>query len=300
MSSLKTGRPNGRTGLRAPRFVERSLTIAAFGLAVGAVLVALGIVLDEVLGTIIASLGATLISLAVLSVAYDAYLKDILLGEIYEAIGIHQSLQAIDLRQVAPKDHIDMADVLEGATKITSVPVDPETWSRTDWHHLLKLATDRPMEIVVLLPDQDSPHIDVLAARLGMAREQLADRIAELPDKLGKSWDEKGTTILASKLNIYLYGTVPATGLMVTDSTVVIETPPALSHTPTDRRTLALIFGRRGWQPLVTDFVDDQLFADGRMAESRIPGFSSSVMRPLQASISPDPDAHIPERSDAS
>jgi hypothetical protein len=84
---------------------------------------------------------------------------------------------------------------------------------------------------------------------------------------------------------------VPLVGLLVTDLTITLEIPPALSHTRTDRRTIALVFGRGGWLPLITDFVD------GQLTESRIPDFSESVMRPLKDSVTPDPDE--PDRAQA-
>jgi hypothetical protein len=277
-----------RRSFRAPRYLERSLTIAALLTLIGTALIVTGIAVGDAPGTVVTSLGTIAISVAALSVLYDAFLKDVLLGEIYSAIGIQENFRAVDLLQVGQKDRIDLDDMLAGAAEITAVPVDPETWLHTDWHHLVNQAVGRPTAVTVLLPDHDSPHIDVLAARLGLARDQLATQIAELPDKLGRSWDGKGNAIQHSTLSVYLYGTVPAVGLLVTESTVLVEIPPALQHTPTDRQTLALVFGRGGWLPLVTDFVDDQLFEEGRLAESRIPEFSSSVVRPLPPAVSPD------------
>jgi hypothetical protein len=279
------------TLVRAPRFVERSLTVGALIATVGTVLVAIGVVVGEVLGTVVASLGAILITVAVLTVVYDAFLKDVLLGEIYTAIGVQKNIQALDLRMVVEKNQLDLTQALAGATEITAIPLDPETWSQSDWRHLLDSAAAKAIRIAVYLPNHDSPHIDGLAARLGKDRDELAAHIADLPDELAQSWDEKGLAIRGSRLNVYLYGTVPLVGLLVTDQTITLEVPPALSHTPTDRRTVALVFGRQGWLPLITSFVDEQL------AEARIPGFSESVMRPLKPRVAPEPDE--PDRPQA-
>jgi hypothetical protein len=177
------------TLVRAPRFIERSLTVAALIVTAGTALVAVGVVVGEVLGTVIASLGAILITVAVLSVLYDAFLKDVLLGEVYTAIGIQKNIQAIDLRTVVEKNQLDLAEVLAGATEITVIPLDPESWSQSDWRHLIDCAISRATRIAVYLPNHDSPHIDALATRLGADRDELASHIADLP----MSWDEAGT-----------------------------------------------------------------------------------------------------------
>jgi hypothetical protein len=279
------------TPVRAPRFLERSLTVAALIAIAGTVLVAIGVVVSAVLGTVIASLGAILITVALLSFLYDAFLKDVLLGEVYTAIGIQQSIQAIDLKTVVEKNQLDLAEVLAGATEITAIPLDPEAWSQSDWRHLLDCAASKATRVKVYLPNHDSPHIDALATRLGTDRDELAGHIADLPDELARSWDERGAAIRQSRLNVYLYGTVPLVGLLVTDLSVTLEIPPALSHTRTDRRTIALVCGREGWLPLITGFVDDQL------TEARIPDFSESVMRPLKDRVAPDPEGDEREQA---
>jgi hypothetical protein len=268
--------------LRAPAYVERSGTVAAILSLVGVVILAGGVLVGDVGGTILAAVGTTFLTVAILSIVYDAYLKDVLLGEIYSAMGVQDVVRAVDLEQIVRKDRLDLADFLQGATTITVVPLDPETWSHTDWRQVVDQAVRKSVRVVVLLPDHDSPHIDALAERLGIDHDQLIQQVSELPDKLAASWDVRGSALAHSTLEICLYGAISAVGVVATDNRILLEIPPALKHPAADRSTIAVTFGRGGWSPIVTELVDDQL------SETRIPGFSRSVMRPLENEVSPD------------
>jgi hypothetical protein len=272
------------TLFRAPRYLERSLTVAAFITTLGIALVAVGTIVGEIVGTVLAAIGSILITVALLSVVYDAFLKDVLLGEVYAVMGIQENVQGVDLQEITLKDQIMLPEFLEDATEIKAIPLDPESWVHTDWRHLVEQASRRTVAVSVYIPNHDSPHVDVLAARLRTDRDQLSSQIAELPDRLAESWDENGESLDGSNLDVYLYSTVPTVGLLVTDKNILLEVPPAFSHSIGDRRTVAILFGRDGTLPMISDFVD------GQFTTARIPGFSRSVMRPLKPFVSPDPD----------
>lgn len=258
----------------------------------GIVLVAIGTVLGEILGTVVAAVGSIFITVAVLSVIYDAFLKDVLLGEVYAVMGIQENVQSVDLREITLKDQIMLPEFLEDTEEIKAVPLDPESWIHTDWRHLVERASAQAVTVSVYIPDHDSPHIDVLAARLRTDRHQLSARIAELPDRLAESWDENQGSLYGSTLRVYLYSTVPSVGLLVTDRDILVEVPPAFSHSIGDSHAVAMVFGRNGTLPMISNFVD------GQFVTARIPGFSQSVMRPIKPSISPDPDPSPTERSE--
>jgi hypothetical protein len=274
---------NSSVLIRAPRFLERSITVAALLCLPGILLVAAGVILGDVAGTLIAALGAIIITVALLSVLYDAYLKDVLLGEIYDAMGVAEYVRTLDFQQIARNDQLDVEALVRDTSHITALPLDPLTWMNTQWRILMDRAATSAVDIAVLLPSHDSPHIDVLAERFEVDSETLVKQIADLPDRLGRSWDGKGQALAGSSFRVTLYDTVPTAGLLVTDQSMTIEVPPALSNAAGDRSAVALVFGRKGTSSLITTIVDDQL------APARIPGYSQSVMRPIPADVSPDP-----------
>lgn len=265
------------------------MTVAAVLASLGILVVGVGVYVGDVSGTVIASIGTIFVTVALFSVLYDGFLKDVLLDEIYRALEIEQNVRAIDLREILRKDQLDLGSLLADAQSLTAIPLDPETWSRTDWQQVLECAAKQTVDVSILLPDRDSPHIDVLGQRLGIDREVLVSQIRKLPDQLARSWDEKVGGDGQSSFSVYLYGGIPAVGILTTDRIMVVEIPPALTHAATDRSTIALVFGRESTSPLMTDFVDEQLFVGGKLNPQRIPDFSRSVMRPLMPAISPDP-----------
>jgi hypothetical protein len=150
------------------------VTVAAILTLIGIAAIALGSEWNGTGGTVVTSIGTILVTVALLGFLYDTYLKEVLLGEIYAALDLQQDIRAIDLRQIVRKEALDLASLLGDTKSLTVIPLDPETWSRTDWQQVLELSARQQLEVTVLLPDHDSPHIDVLARRLGIDREDLA------------------------------------------------------------------------------------------------------------------------------
>jgi hypothetical protein len=175
----------------------------------------------------------------------------------------------------------DLSKLLAGAEEVKVLPLDPGSWAHQEWHRLVELAAGSAVHIEVFLPNHDSPHIDVLAQRFGLNKEELSQQIARLPAELAESWDQKRASRLGSSLAVYLYGSVPAAGILWTPQGTMIEIPPALGYGPADRTALSMILGSGGWSPLVAEFVAEQF------DESRIPSFSESVKRSLDQSKAP-------------
>jgi hypothetical protein len=252
----------------------------------GVAVIAVGLIVGNVVGTLLASIGAILVTVALLSVVYDAYLKDVLIGEVYDALGIQQSLRAIDLREIAEKDQIDLASVLEDAIEIKVLPLDPVSWLLQDWPRVVAAAGgSTKADVTVYLPSQDAPYIDVLASRLEADVLDLTKQIVQLPDQLADSWDQKQIGASGASLQVILYSAVPAIGILATQRRILLEIPPSLKYATADRGSLALVFGNTGWSGLVEDFAFEQL------KDERIPAYSRSVMRPLDGSTSPDAQA---------
>lgn len=265
----------GQSRVKMSRYIERSRVVAVFLGALGIVLVVVGVALDSAIGTVSASIGSTLITIGVLSVLYDAFLKEVLLEDVFDAMALQQNIRAIDLETVLRKDQVDLPAALEGASKIDSIPLDPIAWSQQDWPRILEQAAASRLPVRVFLPNHDSPHIDVLAHRLDVDISDLAHQIGQLPDRLGRSWDQKGAGQRGSTLDVLLYGGLPAIGVLRTQSHVLLEIPPALAYGSVDRSCLALQLGSHGSSALVSDFVDEQFASD------RVPDYSESVKRPL-------------------
>jgi hypothetical protein len=242
-------------------------------------IVVVGVYLGDTLGTAIASIGSIILTVALLSVLYDAFLKAILLEEIYDALELQQNLRAIDLRAIVRKDQVDLEEVLAGATAVEVIPLDPISWSHQDWPRVLDCASSSKVSVEIFIPNHDSPHIEVLARRMGADSEELAQQIARLPDELGRSWDQKNAGGAGSSLRVVLYGGIPANGILRTQQRILIEIPPALGYGTTDRGALAVQLGVDGWSALVSDFIREQL------AEERVPDYSQSVERSVSVPL---------------
>ncbi len=268
------------------------MTIALLVALPGVLLVAGGVYLGSVGGTILASLGAILLNVALLSVLYDAFLKDILLDDVYAAMGLGEQVRSLDIESITRNDDADVNTVIQDATSLTVLPLDPETWLTGDWPKIRDLAASGSVKVTLLLPSHDGAHIAPLATRLRKSEDSLAKALGGLPDSVGASWDDASCSAHGSRLQVLLYEMVPAVGIVATDRGVLIEVPPPFGFPVASRRALVVSAGRKGASPMLTDLIDDGL------REERIPGFSRSVSRPLPASVGPDPQ--IPPESASS
>jgi hypothetical protein len=223
-------------------YVERSIALGlALMIPAVGLLVAAGFV-GGTGGTVMASIGSTLATVALLSFLYDPFLKDILAAEIIERVGLRDSIVRAGLRDIHNSRDLRLSDILGASRTLTVLPLDPLKWAADDFSDAMGIASRATLSLKVYLPSPDeSPALQVTAERLGMSLSELEERLRSLPDELTRAWDDEPRHE-DSQLEIFYYEGLPGTGLLVCEACVVVETGPTLGFQPTDRMTSVSVY----------------------------------------------------------
>jgi hypothetical protein len=221
------------------RSFERSRTLAAALFGGALVFMVVGVIVEGPIGTILAAVGSTLATTALVSFLYDPFLKEILAQEIFERVGLRDSIVRAGLEDIDSGTEIKLMTSLTGSRRIVAAPLDPIAWAKERYPQVLGVVTGAATEVVVVLPSPDPcPARVLLARRLGTGENELARKLKELPDQIAEAWD-KTTPASGSTLSVLVHEELVSSGLLLCDACAVIETGPAVRESATDRISMA-------------------------------------------------------------
>ncbi len=275
------------------RSYERSRAIGSGLFAIAVVLIAVGTKLGGPFGTIVAAIGATLGTTGIVSFLADPVLKDLLAQEIFERVGLRDSVVAAGLTDICPGVQLDTAQLASGSRRIVAVPMDPFTWAREDFGGVLAAVGAAVAEVVIILPSPSpGPARRLLADRLRTDEDELERRLRALSGELLHAWD-RSAVVEGATLSILEQDELLSCGMFICDASAVIEVGPALRQSATDRLTLAELFEpgspyARWAVQQVEDMIAAATPVDARpiTAPDALPG--------RRAAISPDTTERLP------
>lgn len=221
---------------------ERSRTIA-FALFAGMVaFIAVGAAIGEVVGTILAAIGSTLGTTALVSFLYDPFLKEILAKEIFDRVGLRDSIVRAGLEEITRGDSLNLSSVIASARHIHVMPLDPFAWTRESFAAVLGAAKSTETEVIIVLPSPAAgPPRTILAYQLCIGENELERRLKELPEEMAQAWDQ-AEVAERSTLRVLTQQSLVTAGLLVGGTSAVIETGPSLQQSATDRTSLVQRF----------------------------------------------------------
>jgi hypothetical protein len=224
------------------RYIERSI---ALGLALlvpaVALLVSAGFT-GGTTGVVLASIGSTLGTVALLSFLYDPFLKNILAEEIFSRVGLRDSVVRAGLREIGQGRDFRSDDLVGLSPTVTVLPLDPIEWSQHEFHLILGVATQRSLKAAIYLPSPDAGvGLEWLSGRLDISVPELERKLRSLPDELGRAWDEQQRHPDA-RLSIFYFRGAPSIGFFVCEACAFLEIGPAAAFSSTDKTTTALVY----------------------------------------------------------
>jgi hypothetical protein len=222
------------------RYVERSialglgLLIPATGLLVAAAFA------EGTAGVILSNLGSAVGTVAILSLLYDPFLRDILAAEIFEKLQLRDSVIRAGLVDIGEAHDFSASDAFRVSPSADILPLDPIDWAQREYTAILRAARDHAIAVRVFLPSPDpGPALIVLADRLGIGDEEMTRQLRLLPDELVAAWD-RSACHRDSTLTVLQFEGIPAVGLLVHAGAVVYDIGPSLGFDPTEHRSTRL------------------------------------------------------------
>ncbi len=238
-------RPRKKPGPRLEAFLERSRLIGSIVAGVSVVLLIVGAAADGFGADLASAFGGSLLTAALVSILYEAFQKRSLLGDVFSALRVRDSVSEMGLRDIRRGRECKVDELVAGAEEITVLPLDPIRWLQEEFGHLLEAAGRRPVQLRVLLPAADEPYLQLLAERLNTSVTELERRLNDLSlHELGDAWEARGGMDPRSALEVSRFTGAPGYGLLVTNELIALEVGPALAFGAVDRTTYVFVLAR--------------------------------------------------------
>lgn len=178
----------------AKRSVEARLTLSNAKF-VAAVTTVLGLFLAWLAGQVpghwytppLEALGSTLLSVGAISIIYELFLRHQIQDELLHLVDLKKSLAESQIKGGTELARIDWGPILEGATDIRCLLLEPSVWLSNNWPRVQQCLQERKTTFQVLTPDPEADYIPALAERLNIDeanyRAQLRDAAASIDDR---------------------------------------------------------------------------------------------------------------------
>lgn len=257
-------------------FLFRSLIVAVVTLLPGILILwkTSSISDDVVAATFWSQVATTLISLGVVGVLYESFLKTAFLRDIQQSLGLNAALLGTGLvGALREPDLVRLKQHFGSARTITVFPADPLTWHVQNYPWLLQLARERKVVVRIYLPTAAS----MSASRTGTVANQSGpdsvEACARTFDEYRSSWDAAAFKPKWSRLECFSYTGVPHGGFVSDGNAAAIFVEDIVGI---NRHSSGLIYLYRGqnakgtieWLTAAIERLDAAQ-VDGSMADER-------------------------------
>jgi hypothetical protein len=158
--------------------------------------------------TALVNILSVLLSLGIVGIVYDVFLRGSVLNETLEIVGIDESVANVGLRNIQQGLSPDWKVLCSGSQRMAILLIDPQAWARSQWTHVLETASIRAVDVSVYIPRADGDHVESQAMRLGFSQSDFVAQLKSAKDLLETSWgaeSKKGSLKRGSKFSLRTY-----------------------------------------------------------------------------------------------
>jgi hypothetical protein len=138
--------------------------------------------------SLIANLGSALMSIAVVGLLYEIFVRRSVTHEMYNIARLKQRLADVGVEDVSSEGSVDWRSLLAHAKDIQLVLVNDTGWIGRDWSAVLNAAADHAVTVRAYVPDHNSPGFPFLAQQLGVPQERLASIVDNMAATMESTW----------------------------------------------------------------------------------------------------------------
>lgn len=212
-----------------------------------------GSVNDARYQALVYSISSALLSIGVVGLAYELFLRRSVSEELLRLVGVERSVVQHSLTQIGRAGDLDWPSILEPATSIWILVADPGPWIRQHWQNLVRGGADRPIELELIMPDPSGSWIDGIASSRGLSSAELTTSIRQalrIVEENWKSATERGELHHGSSVSVRLVDRYPTSTVVWAGSALVVVSFRSTHH-PTADGGLALVYtGRTPTYPM--------------------------------------------------
>jgi hypothetical protein len=209
--------------------------------------------------TALVNILSVLLSLGIVAILYDLFLRGSVLHETLEIVGVKESVTNIGLRDISQGSPPDWKVFCSGAQTIAILLLNPLGWVENEWTHVLSAARSRSVDVSIYIPRADGDHIELLASRLGFPTSEFVPLLKSAKNFLESSWRGEADKSIkkGSKFTLRTYQGIAGYEIgLFDDRAVMIISDPLDRHFPT--RSLVIEFTGTRARPL-HDWLHGQL-----------------------------------------
>ncbi len=195
--------------------------------------------LYQALQTILASL----LTVGVISLLWEAFLKQVYARDLSRFLKLRASTVRTALQDVMPEDELDWSDLLGRATTVRVLLANPMVWLPQHQRLLLAAARRQAVDVVVGVPDEDGAHFPAVAQACGMDPDRLKAAIATANQSLEQGFDGDTEVRVGSSFEVRTFDGLLAYDTVVTEDAVILLLGAPRPAGPQSRR-LAVTFAR--------------------------------------------------------
>lgn len=176
---------------------------------------------DVVFPSILAEASTALLSIGLLGILYDAFLKRALMRDIQESLQINSALLGSGLTLVTlDSEELRFRDHFRDSKEIHVFPANPLIWHR-EMNWLITLAREKTVTVHLYLPEATKYSAWLEASDPNWAHEDAAYCEREFSEAASR-WGKVNFTATGSRLERKSYEGYPRSGFIVSDEAAVV------------------------------------------------------------------------------
>jgi hypothetical protein len=210
--------------------------------------------------TALVNILSVFLSLGIVGIVYDIFLRGSVLNETLDIVGIEESVTKVGLRNIQQGSPPDWKALSFSAQRIAILLTNPLTWVQSEWTHILEAATIRSVDVSVYIPRADGEHVEPLASRLGFKGPEFVAQLMSSKDFLERTWNAAKNSDSLKRDSIFSLKTYEGVAgyeiALFDDQAIIIVSDPLDRDFPV--HSLVLEFAGMAGRPLY-DWLHGQL-----------------------------------------
>jgi hypothetical protein len=205
-------------------------TIAvSLGLVLGGVLIMVfgpSIVTDDDAEPAILNVGSVVLSIGLISFAYEVYLRATFTRELLSLVGLQAHLSEVGVRRVQADNDLNWSSLIDGSSDFRVLVAEPLFWVQQHLPRVIAQGRINPVRVRLYFPDPGGNALRETAKQCGIDPSNLQTQVLQSVQELKQQWTDAATSgdplQSGSELTLWYFDEVPGVSLFVADSLAVL------------------------------------------------------------------------------
>jgi hypothetical protein len=143
--------------------------------------------------TALVNIFSVFLSLGIVAIVYDTFLRGSVLSDTLEMVGIKESVTNVGLCNIQQDMPPNWQELCSEAQRISILLVNPLGWVQSEWTHVLDAAKSKSINVSIYIPRNEGAHLELLASRLGFNQTEFVSQLNIAKKLLETSWRTEGS-----------------------------------------------------------------------------------------------------------